>query len=149
VKRTIYFFIAVAIIAVSAYVMLRIRDNRYRRSVTLIQLNGIGAALGMYYATFQKIPGLKDVPTHSVDIASGEVYRAFFESNAKSTFLVLSPRWEKASDLVDGWHRSYRFQIRPNDASCGCLLVRIWSIGSNGTDENGDGDDVLYKLQLQ
>src|SRR4051812_47467851 len=98
----------------SAYVMLRVRDNRYRHSVTLVEMNGIGSALGMYYATFQTLPGLKDVPTHSVDIASGDVYRAFFESNAKSTFLFSSPKWKKASDLVDGWHRSYRFQIRPD-----------------------------------
>jgi len=38
---------------------------------------------------------------------------------------------------LDAWGRDYRYAIAPDGASC-----RVWSIGPDGVDQDGAGDDV-------
>ena len=42
-----------------------------------------------------------------------------------------------SGDLEDGWGRAVRYRITEEG-------YRLWSVGSNGVDEEGEGDDLLH-----
>lgn len=50
-----------------------------------------------------------------------------------------------ASDTVpmDPWGHAYRFSMEPSPSRGGRIMPKLWSVGPNGIDEAGEGDDVL------
>jgi len=50
-----------------------------------------------------------------------------------------------ASDTVpmDPWGNPYRFSMEPSPSRNGRIMPKLWSVGPNGVDESGEGDDVL------
>jgi hypothetical protein len=44
--------------------------------------------------------------------------------------------------IIDAWERPLRIEISPDNKD-GRPRVRVWSMGENGLDENGNGDDIL------
>jgi len=71
---------------------------------------------------------------------------------------VLEPseQWDSRKDLVDPWGRPIRVRATilatngNGPISLAEAIVKLWSIGPNGTDENGSGDDIVGEsFQIQ
>ncbi|GJM21894.1 MAG: hypothetical protein DHS20C15_18090 [Planctomycetota bacterium] len=50
-----------------------------------------------------------------------------------------------ASDTLpsDPWGGAYRFSMEPSPSRSGRIMPKLWSMGPNGIDESGEGDDVV------
>ena len=47
--------------------------------------------------------------------------------------------------ILDDWGNPLRIKITLSGSSTPVITLRVWSIGENGVDENGNGDDVSAK----
>lgn len=69
------------------------------------------------------------------------LYAILFVVEQKPTIGHLPSHWREAQSIIDRWGNPLNFQIEPKgDAES--YLIKIWSNGPNGRDEDGKGDDI-------
>jgi hypothetical protein len=118
---------------------------------TRMELNNIRSAL--YRLSFQS-PGLWSSNFSNLD--SRALYDLVTMTNFEGRTIPPHSGWDKSHDLVDTWGRPFRVVawVAPNNTNSPTSKiienVRIWSLGPNGRDENGAGDDIaISPVQIQ
>lgn len=109
-------------IATVSYVGIQ---NRTKRNNAKVQINALETAVGTYTMTFGDPPNSLDElingptdATKAKDFEKGEI-------------------WPKDEIPLDPWGNKYQMNVGQNNQ------VLIYSIGKNGQDEGGKGDDVV------
>lgn len=73
------------------------------------------------------------------------LYGMLSATNAGAVFLEHRREWDRRQELLDPWGRPFQVQLMgagPAFPPTGEARVKIWSVGPNGRDEGGAGDDI-------
>lgn len=83
------------------------------------------------------------------------LYQVLSSSNSGVRFLDSNVRWERAGELLDDWGHPLRVAVAfPSDntnrlARGGAARFRIWSVGPDGKNECGNGDDITTEFDIE
>ena len=76
------------------------------------------------------------------------LYGLLSATNSGAYLLEHRNEWDQRHELVDPWGRPFHVQLIYPAADTNCskstttAMVKIWSVGPNGRDEQGAGDDI-------
>jgi hypothetical protein len=82
------------------------------------------------------------------------LYQVLSSTNSGIRFLDSRRDWGEAGELLDAWRRPLRVAVtlpvgNTNHSSwSGIVRFRIWSLGPNGKDEDGSGDDICSTFDI-
>jgi len=80
-----------------------------------------------------------------VNLNARVLYELLSATNAGAVFLEHRREWDRRQELLDPWGRPFQVQLMgagPAFPPTGEARVKIWSVGPNGRDEGGAGDDI-------
>jgi hypothetical protein len=128
----------------------------YRKSdQARVQIRGICVAMAMYESDTGSSPadGLlgRTDPVLGANRVLERICPAFAARvgapSPRRRYLDVAPYEISAEGFLDPWGRPYRLRLRPLPPGPGVpassVGIAVWSVGRNGIEENGDGDDVL------
>lgn len=75
----------------------------------------------------------------------GKKVNVFYKEFFRSPIFSEEKKYINSTYLIDAWGREIMWRI---EASTDGPRLILWSLGSNGLDENGIGDDVSVKCYL-
>ena len=86
--------------------------------------------------------------TTAASLNARELYNLLSATNTGEFLLEHRKEWDRRRELVDPWGHPFQFKLVTPQANGTCTNqmteagVRIWSMGPNGRDEQGQGDDI-------
>jgi hypothetical protein len=90
----------------------------------------------------------------TTNLDARSLYQILSGTNSGVRFLDSRRNWDSAGELLDVWGRPLRVTVTFTDkdtsrlGSSGAARFKIWSMGPNGKNENGGGDDICVSFDL-
>jgi hypothetical protein len=90
----------------------------------------------------------------ATNLDARSLYQILSSSNSGVRFLDSKREWERAGELLDAWGRPLRVAVTlpientNRSGWSGAVRFRIWSVGPDGKDEGGNGDDICNSFDI-
>jgi hypothetical protein len=108
---------------------------------TRMDIQDVALATRFYVQESGNIPNLL-VSNSTATIDTKRLYLALFgEESSKYRIGQPSPHWKNSRELVDRWGNPLNVLVHSN-GNLMSYVIRIWSNGPNGKNEDGNADDI-------
>ena len=148
-----WIILAVVFLGIGVAVFCRYRDIRYAESHNLMHTRTDLRLISERLRLAVTLEPSEILAVFSNRWDATNLYK--FLSMTNNGVRLLQPRydWDSANAVLDSWGRPVRInleksegQAKSNGLNSG--IIRIWSVGPNGNDEGGAGDDILELVEI-